>query len=199
MENKCLRIFTRAALRLIMNLMFRIRFKGAKDFPKEGGLIVCANHTSLFDIPILAFISKRWIHYMAKKELFEKWFGRKFVTAMGGFPVDRGRGDIGSIKTALRLLKSGKILGLFPQGTREKKGERLPARKGAAMLAALSGSPIVPVLIEGEYRLFGRVTVTVGKPYDLGLQKGGKYPAEVIEQKSMEIMDRIYALRGVYA
>ena len=195
MENKFIRIFVRESLRIIISLIFRLRFTGEKDFPPKGAYIVCANHKSLFDIPILTFISKRWIYFMAKKELFDKWFGRAFVKAMGGFSVARGKGDIASIKTALKLLKNGHLLGLFPQGTREKKNEKLPARKGAAMLSAMTGVPIIPVLIEGKFKLFSKITITVGKPYDLGLKKNIRYSSEEIEAKSQEIMTQIYALK----
>lgn len=196
MEYKWSRRFFKALFCMIMSLMFRMRFRGREHIPDTGPAIVCANHISHYDIPILIFASKRWIYYMAKKELFRKWLGRTFITAMGGFPVDREKGDIVSIRKAVHHLEQGKLLGIFPQGSRERKGTTLPPRKGAAMLAAMSEAPIVPVLIEGSYKLFSTVTVTIGEPFHLNLMKNVKYPAEIIQEKSREVMDRIYALRG---
>lgn len=191
--------FIRLLARIVIHSLYWVRYKGETKLPKEGAYILCVNHRSIMDIPIAGCLSKgRWAYFMGKAELFIKPFSRFFMNLMDVFPVARGKGDIKSIRTALRYLKNGQIITIFPQGTRERKGEKLPARKGTAMLAAMSEAPIIPMCITGDIRPFRLVTAYVGKPFDLGLKKRERYERQVYEQKSKEIMDRINELPEVY-
>ncbi|MDX1358532.1 MAG: lysophospholipid acyltransferase family protein [Clostridia bacterium] len=199
MFHKLGQLLVRGFVRILLHLLYRIKYVGEKGLPAEGAYLLCANHRSFVDIPILGCYSKtRWTYFMAKKELWDKPLSRFFMKLMDAFPVDRGKGDIGSIKTALKHLKNGDVVAIFPQGTREKKGQKLPGRKGAAMLAAMSEAPIIPMLITGEMKMFKKVIVYVGKPFDLGLKKRVKYSRETYVEKSKEIMDRIDSLEEVY-
>ncbi|MCD6321635.1 MAG: 1-acyl-sn-glycerol-3-phosphate acyltransferase [Clostridiales bacterium] len=192
-------LFLRWSVRIILHLLYRIKFVGEKQLPKEGAYILCPNHRSIIDIPISGTYSKsRWIYFMGKKELFEKPFSRFWMNVMDVFPVDRGKGDIGSIKKALGYLKNGQVFLIFPQGTREKDGEVLPAQKGVALLAAKSEAPIIPMYITGTIKPFRKITVYVGKPFDLGLRRGVKYSRETYEKKSQEVMTHIKSLAEVY-
>ena len=192
-------LFLRWSVRIILHLLYRIKFVGEKQLPKEGAYILCPNHRSIIDIPISGTYSKsRWVYFMGKKELFEKPFSRFWMNVMDVFPVDRGKGDIGSIKKALGYLKNGQVFLIFPQGTREKDGEVLPAQKGVALLAAKSEAPIIPMYITGTIKPFRKITVYVGKPFDLGLRRGVKYSRETYEKKSQEVMTHIKSLAEVY-
>jgi len=192
-------LFVRWSVRIILHTLFRVKFVGEKQFPDEGAFLLCANHRSIIDIPIVGTYSKsRWTYFMSKKELWNKPIGRFFMTLMDSFPVDRGKGDIGSIRKALGHLRKEHVVAIFPQGTREKDGEKLPGRKGAAMLAAMSEAPIIPMYITGVIKPFKKIKVYVGKPFDLGLKKRVKYTRETYEEKSQEIMRRIEALVEVY-
>ena len=184
---------------MLAKMIFNIKFFGEKELPKDGAYIVCANHISMVDIPIVAGIGrKRWIYFMAKKELFENKFTNWLLTNMSAFPVDRGNADIVSIRTAARYLKNGNILGIFPQGTRSIGDERLPGRKGPSMLAAMTGAKIIPILIEGKFKFRHKIKVYMGKPFDLGLKMKTKYDKQVYVDKSQEIMNKIYSLKEVY-
>lgn len=192
-------LFVRWSVRVLLHVLFRVKYVGEKKLPSTGAYILCPNHRSLVDIPIAGTFSKsRWVYFMGKKELFEKRFSRFFMNLMDTFPVDRGKGDIGSIKKALGYLKKGQIICIFAQGTREKEGEELPARKGVAMLAAMSEAPIIPMYITGVIKPFHKITVYVGKPFDLGLRKKVRYSRETYEEKSEELMTRIKGLAEVY-
>jgi len=189
----------RGLAKFVLHSVYWVRYIGEKRLPPEGGYILCANHRSVMDIPIAGGIGrKRWMYFMGKKELFEKPISRFFMNLMDVFPVDRGKGDLKSIKTALRHLKKGRVIIIFPQGTREKEGQKLPARKGAAMLAAMSEAQIIPMYITGKMKPFSPIKVYVGKPFDLGLRKGVRYERDVYVQKSQEIMEKIYSLPEVY-
>ena len=192
-------LFVRWSVRVILHTLYRVKFVGEKKLPEKGAYILCANHRSFVDIPIAGTYSKdRWVYFMGKKELFEKPISKFFMNLMDSFPVARGKGDIGSIKKALSHLKKENVICIFPQGTREKEGEKLAARKGAAMLAAMSEAQIIPMYISGNIKPFKKITVYVGKPFDLGLRKKVKYSRETYDAKSQEIMDHITSLSEVY-
>ena len=198
-SHKIAQRIVRGVAKFLLHSLYWVRYKGEKRLPEKGAYILCANHRSFLDIPIAGCVKgKRWTYFMAKKELFEKPFSRFFMNLMDVFPIDRGKGDLKSIKTALRHLQKGDIVIIFPQGTREKEGHKLPARKGAAMLAAMSEAPILPMYITGKMKPFNLITAYVGKPFDLGLKKGEKYDRRTYVEKSKYIMEKIYELPEVY-
>ncbi len=200
MFHKMGQLFLRWSVRVLLHSLYRVKFVGEKQLPKEGAYILCPNHRSAIDIPISGTYSKgRWVYFMAKKELFEKPFSRFCMNVLDAFPIDRGNGDIGSIKKALGYLKNGQVFCIFPQGTREKDGEVLPAQKGVALIAAKSEAPIIPMYITGTIKPFRKITVYVGKPFDLGLRRRVKYSRETYEEKSQEVITHIKSLAEVYS
>ncbi len=145
----------------------------------EGAAIFCANHISLIDMLFLAFTSRRMVHYMAKAELFENKFAGAFFRAVGAFPVVRGTSAAaGAARTANHLLEEGKVVGIFPEGTRSKDGELLKGKPGVAMFAHQQQVPIVPVAIccrSPKPKMFRRVLMVCGEPIqpsELGIVKG---------------------------
>lgn len=113
-------IVSRFIARVLLFLLFSIRITGRENVPKTGSLIVCANHTSPLDPVLLGAKSNRVICFMAKEELmktrFTKWLFKKYYV----IPAKRDGSDAMAVKTALRLLKNGKVLGIFPEGTTKK-------------------------------------------------------------------------------
>ncbi|QST02275.1 1-acyl-sn-glycerol-3-phosphate acyltransferase (plasmid) [Pontibacillus sp. ALD_SL1] len=145
--------------------LYRIRVEG--EMPASGGVIICPNHQSLFDPPLLAAITRknRQLYFMGKAELFQwKLFGAIW-RSFGAFPVQRGRGGGSAMNEALSLLKEGKAVGVFPQGTRVKRGERGSVKTGAVRLSVDGNVPIVPVSIKTSYRFFSSIVIRFGKPY----------------------------------
>lgn len=160
----------------------RVRVEGAIDqIPREGPVIVAANHASNLD-PILIASSVmprlgRRLQWLGKKELFT-WPILGWVATNGGVhPVDRSTADVEAFRLAKRILDEGHLLFVFPEGTRSHDGALGPARDGVAVLALRTGSPIVPVGISGSYGVWprgqklphpgGRVTLRVGSPFRL--------------------------------
>lgn len=139
---------------------------------------------------------KRLVRYMAKEELFKIPLLSSFIRRLGAFPVSRGKGDVGAIKTALKLLEEGHIVGIFPEGTRlkHKKGKTIKAKPGAALLAQKSGAPILPVAICGRYRPFSKIKIVFGKPFTLDLEKDKKYTNSELVEFSEGIMKKVYSL-----
>jgi 1-acyl-sn-glycerol-3-phosphate acyltransferase len=166
--------------RMFGRAITRVSVEGAlEDLPREGPLIVAANHASNLDVPIIGswLIPRlgRRIHWLGKKELFD-WPVIGWVAAHGGVhPVDRGAADVEAFRLAQRILDEGHVLFVFPEGTRSPDGRLQAARDGIALLALRTGALVVPVGIAGSNGVWpkgqrlprpgGRVTVRVGRAF----------------------------------
>lgn len=177
----------------LMRVFYRIRVVGKENIPQGGGYILCCNHTHFMDVAFLVPAFPKKIRFMAKQELFEKPFGRWFVTHMGGFPVVRGSGGAAAIKKAEDILRDGEILGIFPEGTRSKDGRPQKAKSGVAVIASETNAPALPVSIyyEGKLRLFKRVTVRIGKEIPAESLKLTDNDRRELRRVSTMIMDKI--------
>lgn len=177
-------------------IVFRVKKVGEENVPKQGAYIMCANHLSNWDAPILVSSTKRPMNVMAKEELFKNkfihWSGKKCLV----FPVKRGKMDIDSMKHSLQVLKNGEILMLFPEGTRKGMAKNGRAQNGAAFMALRTGTPVIPVNISGKMKPFHQVTLTYGKPLDFSEYKTNKPEKEILEKVSKEIMENIISLEN---
>ena len=173
--------------------LFRFRVVGSENVPREGGLVVAANHLSNFDPPILGIAMPRPVFYMAKKELFAMPVLGTLIRHMNAFSVDRQVGGTAALRASLRMLKEGRCVGIFPEGGRNVSGTR-EEKAGAAFLAAASGVPVVPAAIVGTRKLrpFGRVTVVFGEP--IHIVRNRKSDDDDLEKGAAQIMQRIRAL-----
>lgn len=157
----------------------RLKIYGRERVPREGGLVVAANHFSWLDPLVLGSASPRIVYYMAKIEAHRVPGFGAFIRSFGCFPVRRGESDREAVRTMRRIVADGKALGLFVEGTRQRSGVPGEVMPGAAMVALQEGVPIVPVAIHGSqwWRPGSTQPVSVawGEPIDLaGLPKGGK-------------------------
>ena len=175
-------------------IVFRVKCVGQENIQNKGEYIICANHTSNWDAPILVSNLKRKVYVMAKAELFKnkfiKWLGDKCCV----FPVKRGMRDIESIKYSLKLLKDGEILVIFPEGTRKGLEKNGKAQNGVAYMAIRTGVPVIPVGIQGEMKPFRKVKLNIGEPLDFSQYKSNKPEKEILDKVSKEIMDNIIML-----
>ncbi len=126
--------FLQYFFRLIFYTLFRTRVYGRENIPAEGAVILAANHASNIDPPLMASLIERPVSYMAKIELFENPIFGAAIRRCHAFPVKRGESDRGAIKAAVTVLKEGRVLGLFPEGTRSKTGELQKAEFRAVSL-----------------------------------------------------------------
>jgi len=178
----------------VCKFLFFVRVEGKENIPKDGALILAANHTSFWDAPIILMTTKRPMRTMGKAELFEKKLLAPFLRMAGAFPVRRGTNDITAIKTALRTLKDGGIFAIFPTGTRIKEGDGADAKAGVALIASKSGAPVIPVAIRGGYRPFHRVTIHIGKPLYVKNENGTKPSGDELKIYANMILDKINSL-----
>src|SRR5579863_3819366 len=184
-------------LRPTTALLFRARATGVERVPASGPIVVAANHRSLLDPPLLGTWFPRTINYMAKHELF-KIFGLAWLLKRWhAFPVDRDRADLGAIRHALRILKNGGVVGIFPEGTRNLDGT-VKARGGAVLIAATAGCPIVPVALVGTQNAARRfrarnVEIRIGDP--IVFQGSARKPTKTeIDEWTQELTQKIDAL-----
>ncbi len=164
----------------IVRFFLRVHIKGVENIPKDGGMVVCANHISLTDPVSIAAVFPRQLTFLAKAELFRIPVLRSLIRAFGAHPLDR-RGDISAMKKAISMAEEGMPVLIFPQGTRHK-GENprdTAIKSGAGMIAMRAGVPLLPVCIKTKrmkYRFLRRIDIIIGTPVDpvaLGLTNGG--------------------------
>ena len=185
--------FAHTVVGLAFRVLFRSRVIGAEKVPRDGGVILAANHISNFDPPILGISLPRPVSYMAKKELFAQPVLKTILPWLHAFPVDREAGGTAALRAALRMLKEGRCVGIFPEGGRNVSGTN-EEKAGAAFLAAASGVPVVPAAIVGSRRLrpFANVTVVFGDPMHVVRNRQSK--EDDLEKGAAEIMQRIRTL-----
>lgn len=173
------------------HLKYNYHVIGREKVP-DGGCVLVANHTQWAD-PVLvgtALGNQYPLVAMAKKELFQIKLLGPLISALGAFPVDRGTADIGAIKTSLKAVKEGKKLLIFPEGgTRHKAGDE--AKVGAAMIAARTGAPIVPIYISENKKFRSKVYVVFGDAYIPEKTKSKDGYRAIAD----DMMRRIYALK----
>lgn len=182
------------SIRFLLSLIYRIEIEGKENIPIEGKAIVCSNHFNNLDPVLIGTCLPRQINYMAKEELFSNKVFALIFKKLGVFPVKRGGADISAIKTALKVLKDGSALGIFPEGTRSKTGKLLDAKPGAAMIAVRSQSPIIPAAIVGNYKPFTKVKIIIDKPIDLSDYYDQKLSTEDYQKLSQGVLDHIKIL-----
>ncbi|MEA4896324.1 MAG: lysophospholipid acyltransferase family protein [Oscillospiraceae bacterium] len=164
--------------------------KGRENIP-HGAAIVCANHTNILD-PVLiayAFGHKRQLFFMAKAELFKIPIVGGIFKTVGVFPIVRGETDINSIRTAMKHLKKGRQIMMFPEGTRVREDEAVAAKSGAVRIALKLKVPLLPVHLSKGKKAFQQSRLVIGEPYMLQQPEEKDY-APLID----ELMDKIHAL-----
>src|SRR5262245_6745181 len=164
--------FVRALIRAAMLLLTRTHVRGREHLPASGAAIVVSNHIAAIDPGILVGALPRPIALMSKIENYRGPL-KLFMAMVGAFTIRRGAADRQALRTAEHLLAQGRLLCLFPEGTRSGSGVLGEAHGGAALLALRSGVPIIPVALTGTEWIFSRrfpwvglprVTVTIGAP-----------------------------------
>lgn len=168
---------------------------GGENLGIKGKAIIICNHRAMFDPIILGLVTPRVIHFMAKKELFESPAGNIFFRGMCAFPVNRKKVDLMSLKSALGVLNSGKIFGIFPEGKREVSDSLDEFEKGTAFLAIRSGAPVIPVYMHPDSQRRNRPVLMVGKPIDVSAIVAHANKSSMIDVVTDELADAVDALR----
>ncbi|WP_283605332.1 lysophospholipid acyltransferase family protein [Mycolicibacterium poriferae] len=192
----------------LLSLLGRPKVEGLEHVPQSGPVILASNHLAVADSFYLPLVVSRRITFLAKAEYFtgtglKGWFTRWFYTVAGQVPIDRTDADSAqsALTTAERILGEGKLLGMYPEGTRSPDGRLFKGKTGLARLALTSGVPVIPVAMIGtdvvnppgsKMWRFGRVQVKFGKPMDFtrfdGLAGNRFIERAVIDEVMYELM-----------
>ena len=160
--------------RIVGRLFFRHRTLHRERIPEAGGALIVANHVSFLDPAVVGASFRKPIYYLARKSLFRGFLGW-LLPRIQVLPVDRGKGDLASMKRILNLLKAGHRVLIFPEGTRSTDGELQAAEAGIGFIIAKCEVPVIPVRIFGAFECFprdskwprpGRITIVPGPPVD---------------------------------
>ena len=161
-------------------IMFKVEIIGKENIPETGNGVICSNHYSNYDPVSTAIYLDRLPHYIAKKELFKNKLFSWVLDQLGVFPIDRKVSmDMKAVKTAIKLLKEGKIVGIFAEGRRVKAGEDVAAKAGVALFAMKGNAPVIPY----------------GEPLTLDEFRDKKLTTELMGEITKVIMDKVEELK----
>lgn len=148
-------------IRIIATPLFRIRVHGIENIPKDEKYIICANHKSFLDPIFVALAINRQVHFIAKKELFEIPILRNILKKLNAIPAQRDGKDLSVLRDSIKLIKNGKILGIFPEGTRVKEIKRENIKDGAGYIALKSKTDILTIEIISSYKPFFKTNLYI--------------------------------------
>lgn len=160
-------------VRVLAKVFCACRVYGTENLPPSGGVILAGNHVSYLDPPIAATSIWRRVRFVAKRELFSIPVFGALIAALGAFPIARGRVDREGLRTAERLLREGKVVLVFPEGTRSPNGRLQPPEPGLGLLALRTEAPVVPMALVGTEKALpfnspilrpAKITVRIGAP-----------------------------------
>ena len=140
-------------LNLVERVLFGFMVTGRERIPKTGAVIIASNHISYYDPPVVGSGVPREVFFLAKEELFRNRVFGWLISRYNAIPLRRSGGDVGALKKAVGLLKQGRAVLMFPEGTRSLTGRLLKPKPGVGMIAALTSSPVVPAYVKGTNRL----------------------------------------------
>lgn len=176
----------RIPCRIFTSYMFDFKVYGAENIPKQGGVLLISNHQSFLDPVLLGVKTTRPVSYIAKSELFEHPAFNWLIRKLNSFPIRRGQTDVAAIKEAMRRLKEGRVVAIFPEGTRTRDGEIQKIHQGIAMLVRRGGVPVVPAVIDGAHRAWPRGSAIFRK-YPISVLFGP--PLHTADLKSEEVIE----------
>ncbi len=175
----------RVLARLLAVLLFRLRVAGRENWPASGGGLVCSNHQSYFDPPLIGLTCSRRMNYLARDSLFRVPGLAQFIWFFDAIPIDREGGGLAGLKETLKRLKAGELVLIFPEGTRTYDGEVAPLKPGFLAVARRGKAPLVPVAIDGAYQSWPR-TARLPRPTRLAVVIGEPISAQEIAELTDE-------------
>jgi 1-acyl-sn-glycerol-3-phosphate acyltransferase len=179
------------SLQLVAVLVYRVRYSGRENIPATGGVLVVSNHQSHLDPPLVGIGCPRLLNFVARETLFSFAPFGWLIHSVGAFPIDREGIGLAGIKESLRRLKRGEMVLIFPEGTRTRDGEMAPFRPGFTALAVRAGAAILPVAVDGAFRVWprwrkfpglGKIRVHYGDPIA---------PAEIAGRDERELLAEV--------
>lgn len=183
------RVIVRFCILVYCKIVYRVKILGKENIPKEGALLFCGNHRTYLDPPLIVVTAGRHLRFMAKEELKKNPLFAFLGVLFEGIYVKRDEKDITALKVALKTLKDGGCIGIFPEGTRnglEKNDGKI--KNGASYMALKTGAKVIPIGIVGPSKPFTKNAIIYGKPLDFSEYVTGKKIDKDVEDKVSEII-----------
>ena len=200
-EKKWLLLILKTIFFPIVRFIWVGKVSGLDNIPVERSAIIASNHESYFDFLCFLAISKGWVYYLTKKEHFENIIWGPFMRYTGQIEVDRESSDKTTVyDEVFQVLREGKLLGLFPEGTRSPNGRLQKAYTGVAKIALLAKAPVIPVGMMGTFEIlskfqylprFRKCQIRIGKPISLDKYYGQEITDELLQEITDNIMRTI--------
>ncbi len=191
--------FLKKVMVVVTQLLFPFRLID-KEKVQDGACVLVGNHYRIWDIVHMACTTKEKVHFITKQELYKSKFLAYLCGKVEAIPVSRDGQDTKAIMTALRYLKKGEKISMFPEGTRNRTDEELlPLKGGAALFAIKAKVPVYPVMCLHKTRLFRRTKIIVGDPIDLSEFYDRKMSADDYEAAENLIREKMLATKHEYA
>ena len=182
--------FLKGLLNIVVQIIFPYKFVGNKKIDKGVPCVLVGNHYRLWDIVHMACASKDRVHFISKKEVYDNKFLGFLAKKIESIPVSRDGNDLKAVMTALKYLKKGEKIAMFPEGKRNRTDEiLLPLKGGAALFAIKAKVPVYPVVLDGKTKLFRRTKVKIGDAIDLSEFYDVKMTPEDYELAENKIRD----------
>lgn len=174
--------------KIVAIILYRPKIIGKENIPQNGAAILCSNHVHALDAAVIVVMNKRKINVLAKQELFKNKFICWLADLFGIYPVKREKKSIESIKISLQLLKNNELLLIFPEGTRNGLAKKIKPKNGSIKLALKADVPIIPIGIKGDFKVFHKVVVNIGKPIYYSEYKEEINNKEVLDKLTEELL-----------
>ena len=171
--------------RVVGRVFLHYRTRGVEHVPATGGVLLAANHASYADIPLLGCGVRRRLFYLGRANLFPSPLLGRILRSLGWIPLKTERWDRTAFRSAVELLKAGKAVVIFPEGTRTPDGMLQPGKPGIGRLVAEAQCPVVPVYLRGTYQVL-----------PMGASWLRRYPVEVLFGESMDFREECRQYQG---
>lgn len=179
---------------LYLRFGFKIQVIGRENVPDQGGALICCNHLSNFDPPLVGTVLSRPLSFVAKEELFKIPLFGAVLRRLNAFPIRRGTGDRGAIRLAMKLLREGHALLIFPEGHRNLKHTKMQhAYSGAGFFALKTNAVVVPCAIIGRYKFRGKMKIVFGNPLNMEELKDRKLKSSEVTAIIMQHIEQLIA------
>ncbi|MBD3182703.1 1-acyl-sn-glycerol-3-phosphate acyltransferase [Candidatus Poribacteria bacterium] len=197
--------FLHVVARPLLSTLFKFEVFGAEHIPSKGGVLIMSNHVSYMDPVFMGAAVSRNLNYMARSTLFRPDIVKRFLSSLNAFPVHLGVPDRRAIRNALRLLKSGEMLLIFPEGTRSHDGTLGEAQPGIGLIAYRTDAVVIPAFIRGAEKVLPRgakmiksakASVAFAKPLDMENFRRQKASKDVYLAIGKEVMTKISYLKN---
>ena len=190
-----MRVIIKFIFKIIAIIMYRPKVIGKDNLPKNTAAILCPNHVHALDSAVILATAKRKVNVLAKEELFINPIGNWFAKIFGIYPVNSEKKSTATLKISLKLLKNNELLMIFPEGTRNGMAKGVIPKSGAIKIAIAAGALIIPIGVQGNFKLFRKIVINIGKPIDYSRYKDKISDKDFMQQLVDELMEKIVELR----